>query len=283
MHSRRELVEMKIVVIFVFMFFGFRPQVLAVAQERVNGDYPWMDEMRADRVRLAKFTFEFDWTENGKKLSNWRCVSVEYFRDYHEQEKITQPEELTRISATGLRVTLEQFALSRAKTRNWFEYPRQPDGTGYVIILLADIYRELQAHAPSLYGAYEPSTTPLMHALFLDDTERARELLSSGADVNAVSANGSTALVYAAERDDPAILQLLLTKGAKVNAHTRNDANALTAAVAANYIQNVKILLNAGANPNSKDAEGDSALKVATENHYDDIAAMLIKAGAREQ
>lgn len=283
MHSRRKLVEMKIVAIFVLMFFGFRPQVLAAAQERVNGDYPWMDEMRADKVRLAKFTFEFDWTENGRKLSNWRCVSVEYFRDYHEQEKIIQPEELTRISATGLRATLEQFALSRAKTRNWFEYPRQPEGAGYVTILLADIYRELQAHAPSLYGAYEPGTTPLMHALFLNDTERARELLSSGADVNAVSANGSTALVYAAERDDPAILQLLLTKGAKVNAHTRNDGNALTAAVAANYLQNVKILLIAGANPNAKDAEGDTALKIAIENHYDDIAAMLIKAGAREQ
>lgn len=241
----------------------------------------WMDEMRTEGVRLATFTIEFDWTQNGKKLSNWRCVSTQYFRDYDQREKISQPEVFARINASGLSAKLEQVALSRAKTRNWFEYPRQQDGTGYVVILLADIYRELQAHAPSLYGAYDPGTTPLMHASLLGDVGRVRKLLSDGADVNATSPDGSTALIYAAASNNPAVLQTLLSKGAEVNARIKPSGTALTTAVLTNHSEDVEILLKAGADPNSTDAEGDTALKIATENHYDDIAAMLIKAGAR--
>lgn len=247
-----------------------------------SASHPWMDEMRTNGVKLARVTFEFDWTEGGRQLTNWKCVSEEYFRDYNQRDRIVDEDELRRIKMTGLDATLENVALSRAKVRNWFEYPHQKQGTGYVTIILADILRELDAHAGSLYGAYDPGTTPLMHAALLGSAGYAKESLHRGADVNAFSSTGCTALIYAAATNNTDIVQLLVNAGAKVNAHNGQCGNALASAVLTNHPQNVEILLKAGANPNLPDVEGNTPLKIATENHYEEVAAILRKAGAHE-
>ena len=57
--------------------------------------------------------------------------------------------------------------------------------------------------------------TPLMWVIFDYNTELAKLLIESGADINAKDKDGNTALDYARYRDNSEIEQLLIEKGAK--------------------------------------------------------------------
>lgn len=237
------------------------------------------NEMRNEGVITVVFVVEFTWTDGGSDLSDWRLVSEKYFAD-RGQQKIITGAQLQQIETSGLSSKLERVALTDAKSGNWFEYPHQPSGTGYALFSLsADHWPPV---GPFLYGAYEPGTTPLMHASFLGEDERVKKLLSEGANVNAVSPDGSTALIYAAASDNPGVVEILISHGAKVNARMKHDGNALTTAVLTDHVQNARILLKAGANPNRKSGDGERPLKIAIENHYDEIARILKQAGAHE-
>lgn len=240
------------------------------------------NEMRDEGVITAVFVVESTWSDRGRSMSDWRIVSEKYFAD-RDQRKIITGAQLHQIETGGLRSRLESVVLAQtksAKSAFWFQFPQQSRGTGYCTFLFrAD---EWPPVAPSLYSAYDPGTTPLMHASLLGDAERAKKLLSDGANVNAVSPDGSTALIYAAASDDPGVLELLISHGAKVNARTKHDGNALTTAVVTDHPQNVEILLKAGANPNVKSGDDERPLKIAVENRYNEITQILKKAGAHE-
>lgn len=240
------------------------------------------NDMRNQGVITAVFVVESTWSDRGSSMSDWTIVSEKYFAD-RDQRKIITGAQLHQIETGGLRSRLESVVLAQtksAKSASWFEHPQQSRGTGYcTFIFRAD---EWPPVAPSLYSAYDPGTTSLMHASLLGDAERAKKLLSAGANVNAVSPDGSTALIYAAASDDPEILQFLIGHGAKVNARMKHAGNALTTAVLFDHLQNVQILLKAGANPNVKSGDGERPLKIAIENRYKEITQILKKAGAHE-
>jgi hypothetical protein len=82
-------------------------------------------------VRLTGFVFEFSWTQHGRKFAAWRLTARKYFSDYDGHDRIADARQLAEIEASGLSRRLEHEGLPQAKGGNWFEYPRQRDGTGY--------------------------------------------------------------------------------------------------------------------------------------------------------
>lgn len=236
-----------------------------------------MDEMKKYGVKLAVFDLEFDWSDGGSKLENWRIAWEEFFQDYNKETPATEAQ-LSEIAASGLRQHLEDIALARAKKGVWTEYPDATHGTGYYQVVFADA--EWFPELPHFLGQYEPGTTPLMHAAMLDEPARAKRLLAEGADVNTISPQGDTALDWAAWADTPALLRILLRPAVNVKQSVKN--NALIVAVSCDRLQNAKVLLRAGANVKSKNAKGQTALSIATEKYYLAMVKLLRDAGAHE-
>ncbi len=80
-----------------------------------------------------------------------------------------------------------------------------------------------------------PGWTPLLYAASAGQTEVARYLLDSGANINAVSPNGTTVLMMAVRGGYEPTVELLLSRGADVNQHNENGATALSWAVRGGY------------------------------------------------
>jgi hypothetical protein len=186
----------------------------------------------------------------------------------------------SHIEASGLEHEFEEAALSTAKSGHWLEYPQETQGTGFRQVLLAG-NEWLPVGLSPFFGAYEPGTTPLMHAALLGDAERFRKLISHGAQVDATSRDRSTALIYATASDNPVAVETLLKAGANVNAGMKYGGAALTAAVVTNHPRNVDLLLKAGADPNVRNVAGESVLLIANREHYIEIVELLIRAGAQ--
>src|ERR1700674_4122689 len=49
---------------------------------------PWMDVMTKLSVMLAEYDFEFNWTNGGRELTNWRLVEARYFADYDRSQPV---------------------------------------------------------------------------------------------------------------------------------------------------------------------------------------------------
>lgn len=91
------------------------------------------------------------------------------------------------------------------------------------------------------------------------DTARVRELLASGADVNARDAeHEETALILAAKFAGPEMVRLLLDAGADVEARDDWGRTALFFARVSSGV--FEVLLKAGADVNARDRYGDSVL-----------------------
>lgn len=101
-----------------------------------------------------------------------------------------------------------------------------------------------------------------------------KEIISTGADVNEVGADGDTALIWASFYGHTAIVKELINKGADIN-YTDNTGNtALIEASCNGRTEIVKDLLKAGAIviPN---IHGQTALKLASQNGYTDIIKFI--------
>ena len=94
--------------------------------------------------------------------------------------------------------------------------------------------------------------TPLMGAIFNDDIELVKLLLSHGAKVNHVDKAGLTPLIVASQRGNPAMVKLLLKKKANVNHKDQLDRTALYNAVGYGHENVVELLLKDGADPNTQ-------------------------------
>src|SRR5437016_302606 len=91
----------------------------------------------------------------------------------------------------------------------------------------------------------DPTKTPLMHAAESGDIELTRNLINSGADVNATDQNGKTALFYALKSSGEAareVTQLLLAAGAKANVADRDGYTLLMRAATNGEIGVVRLL-----------------------------------------
>jgi ankyrin repeat protein len=108
------------------------------------------------------------------------------------------------------------------------------------------------------------------------------DLINSGADVNYVSRDeGKTPLHLASEiRYLADVVNELITKGANVNALTVNGETPLYIASRSNNIDIVKTLLNNNADVNIATKNGSTPIKVAYNNRYYELANFLLENGA---
>jgi len=116
-------------------------------------------------------------------------------------------------------------------------------------VLAADKRTDLNIENPA-------GETPLMYLAIAGQTERARQLIARGAQVNRL---GWTPLHYAASKGQLGVAKLLLEKRALVNAPSPDGATPLMMAALSGSRPMVQLLLDAGADITTRDLKGQSA------------------------
>ena len=150
----------------------------------------------------------------------------------------------------------------------------------------------LLRHGASIRARAPNGRTVLMAAILTEVNEPViSELLSAGADVNAVDDDGETALMMISSFAGPKhmrVLKRLIRAGARVNAVSNDWKSALMYAAENSSEQAVTILIKNGADVNARDANGLNAIAYArqdpdyTEDDDREIIDLLVKAGARD-
>lgn len=123
----------------------------------------------------------------------------------------------------------------------------------------------------------DPDETPLMVAAKKGDLEAVRNLIQTGADVNARNQNGSTALTYALRNSGSSVqtINLLASAGADVNMADREGYTVLMRAAQAGDLDAVRLLLAAGAKQDLRNHAGETALSLALSERHADVVAVL--------
>ncbi len=122
---------------------------------------------------------------------------------------------------------------------------------------------------------------PVADAAQEGDVATVRELLRTGADVNAAQSDGLTALHWAAMRDDTEIAELLLYAGASVRPLTRvGGYTPLHLAAREGHAGVVSVLLEAGADANEWTTTGVTAAHFAALANSSATLRALAAAGA---
>ena len=88
---------------------------------------------------------------------------------------------------------------------------------------------------------------PLHIAAYFDEVDTIEQLLTAGAEIEAVNTDGQTALHVAAGRGNRAAVIALLRKDAKINALDRDGYSPLYEATYRRQLGTIQLLLNAGA------------------------------------
>jgi peptidoglycan hydrolase-like protein with peptidoglycan-binding domain len=128
---------------------------------------------------------------------------------------------------------------------------------------------------------------PLFTAALNGDLQTVKDLIGSGADVNARApqANNSTALMIAAYKGNIEMLHALLDTGAQVNVENDFGFTALILASQEGRTEAVQVLLEAGAEVNAKttsdeNAASMTALMLASERGHSEVVRTLLSKGA---
>lgn len=125
-----------------------------------------------------------------------------------------------------------------------------------------------------------PDASEALHAAVrAADFSRVKQLVGSGADVNAHDSMGNTPLLYAAWPGNIAISEFLLDHGADPNTR-QSGPPILTLAVLAGRTEVVKLLLAHHARVDRRDPEGRTVLHLAARYGYEQIAGLLLAAHA---
>lgn len=114
--------------------------------------------------------------------------------------------------------------------------------------------------------------TPLMLAALKGRVDWAESLLARGALVNEP---GWNALHYAASGPSPDLVSWLLAKGAEIDALSPNGTTALMMAAGYGPLTSVERLLKAGADPTRRNQQGMSAADFARRAGHDRLAQQL--------
>ena len=125
------------------------------------------------------------------------------------------------------------------------------------------------------------SSTVLMVAAEKGHTEIVDKLLARGANVNAVKkSTGATALMFAAQKGHTEIVDKLLARGADVKARATDEFTALIVAAQKGHTEIVDKLLARGADVNARATDEFTALIVAAQNGHTEIVDKLLDEGA---
>lgn len=122
--------------------------------------------------------------------------------------------------------------------------------------------------------------TPLLWAVYHDQTSIVNVLLEHRANVTVANEFGVTALEVASRNGNPKIVALLLSAGADPNAESNGKQTILMTASRTGNVEVVRQLLEAGAEPNRKQQNGQTALMWAAAEGHRDVVRALLGAGA---
>lgn len=123
---------------------------------------------------------------------------------------------------------------------------------------------------------YSHGHTVLMRAALDGNTERVKELIDQGADINQRDDNGRTALMFAVVNLHFETMKLLLEYGADVNVKSKQGGTALMAAALAGDLRMVQALLDKGADSHARLPEtNQTAVTIAASYGHAEIARVL--------
>ena len=95
---------------------------------------------------------------------------------------------------------------------------------------------------------------------------------------------GGTPLITAVYYNQTGVVKYLLDKGANINAQKKRDgATALIYASMYNYPAMAKLLIDRGASVNVKDSKGHTALYYAKLYKFNDVTAILVENGGESE
>jgi uncharacterized protein len=145
-----------------------------------------------------------------------------------------------------------------------------------------DAVRSLLKQAADVNGAQGDGMTALHWAATKDDADLAQLLLYAGANVRATTRIGAyTPLILAAKNGSATVMASLLKAGADVDALTSNGTTPLMLAAASGNLDAVLILLDHGANVNAKESVRSlTPAMFAAASNRGPILELLAKHGA---
>jgi ankyrin repeat protein len=117
--------------------------------------------------------------------------------------------------------------------------------------------------------------TPLVLAVYSNQTEAVSFLLSKNAEIDGQDMAGNTALMGAVFKGYENQINLLLENGASVNIQNQDGATALIYAVMFDKTVLAKLLLKAGADSSIKDGKGQTALDYVKGKGNEEILDIL--------
>ena len=147
-------------------------------------------------------------------------------------------------------------------------------------VAAAERRRKAKRLAAEKKAEQEKKDFNLRNWVFDGDVAEIRAWLSTGANPNAATKDGTTALMIASQEGYPEIAKILLAAGANPNAAEDDGTTALMFSAIKNHSEVVKILLAAGANPDAMEDDGMTALLWAAQEGHSEVVKALLAAGA---
>ena len=145
------------------------------------------------------------------------------------------------------------------------------------------LIRELLATGADVNAAQVDGMTALHWAVYNDDAETAGLLVRSRANVNATNRYGVPPLFIACTNGNATLVRLLLDAGANANASLPGGETVLMTAARVGNLEAVKALLARGANPNAQERRDQTALMWAAAEGHATVVRALIEAGSDDQ
>jgi ankyrin repeat protein len=142
------------------------------------------------------------------------------------------------------------------------------------------LVRELLATGADVNAAQVDGMTALHWAVYNDDVETAGLLVRSRANVNATNRYGVPPLSIACTNGNATLVRLLLDAGANANASLPGGETVLMTAARVGNLEAVKALLARGANPNAQERRDQTALMWAAAEGHTTVVRALIEAGS---
>ena len=119
----------------------------------------------------------------------------------------------------------------------------------------------------TLAGNASAEDTDLHSAAWDNNVAEAKQLIDSGAEINAKDEDGYTPLHRAAFKNAAAAVKLLIDSGAEINAKDNNGATPLSWTAQENAAAVAKVLIDNGAEIQAQDNDGDTPLHWTAQNN----------------
>jgi ankyrin repeat protein len=141
--------------------------------------------------------------------------------------------------------------------------------------------RRLAAKGADVNGESEKRVTPIFFAVYNNQLNAAKILISLKADVNSSTTDSETPLLAACKYDYEEIAESLIRAGANVDYDDRFGATPIHYASVYGYLALVDMLIYYDANPDRTTYDGTTPLMAAIWAGNEDVADLLIQNGAK--